>query len=108
MLTLIFFSVDRGSSRTNVDNLDLMDMRVDNELSVLDIFDPLKQSVQPPVSPPVVSPIVQTLPSSPSFPYPIKLRLTLTACAEMKPFSELVQQIRNDRQFKQVDENEFL
>ena len=102
-------------------NQDLMDTTVADDLSVLDIFDPFRQPKQSsitlpeldqstPQTLPIVtspSPILVPVPisvSSPSFPYPIKLRLKLTACFEMKPFSELVQQIRTEHQSKSVKE----
>lgn len=55
----------------------------------------------PPILPkvsPVPSP---SIPSS-AYPYPIKLRLKLTTFPEIKPFSQLVQQIQNEKQTKQV------
>ena len=99
--------------------------------NVFELFDPLKQSNRPhswpsqlnqagtttntppfvtpnnespPIIPTVTPPIVQpgTPVSSSSYPYPIKLRLKLTTFPEIKPFSHLVQQIRNENQTKQV------
>ncbi len=109
-LKFIFLFVDRSSSSTNIDNEDLINMGIDNALSVLDIFDPLNQPARSQVLPSVITPNIDTSPPvpsipSPSYPYPIKLRLKLTACSEMKPFSQLVQQIRNERQSNQVKEN---
>ncbi|CAF4453168.1 unnamed protein product, partial [Adineta steineri] len=94
--------VDRRPSNANIDSTDLIDMRSIDELSILDTFDPLMQPIQSPVSPPIVS-LDIPIPSPTSlFPYPIKLRLKLTACSEMKPFSQLVERIRNECQSKQV------
>jgi hypothetical protein len=102
-----------------MDSQDLMNMGVDDELSVLDIFDPIRRPNRPqtlrtesnqsrattlsPISPDndiKLSPAASVSPSS--FPYPIKLRLKLTAPSEMKVFSQLVQQIRNEYQSNQV------
>lgn len=96
--------------------------------NVFELFDPLKQpnrpyswptklneaGTHPPAATPTtpfvtppneIPPIPVTIPSpstSSSYPYPIKLRLKLTTFPEIKPFSQLVQQIRNENQNKQV------
>ena len=98
------------------------------EGNVFELFDPLKQSdrthswpdqlnrtVSSTSTPPFVTPssemppmpiIISPLPSpstSPnSYPYPIKIQLKLTTFPEIKPFSQLVQQIRNENQVKSV------
>ena len=101
-----------------------MNMGADDELSVLDIFDPMKRLNRPQTLPTIsnqastntLSPVtpnndIKLSPaasaSSPSFPHPIKLRLKLTAHSEMKVFSQLVQQIRNEYQSNQVTIIEF-
>jgi hypothetical protein len=90
-----------------IEHQDLIDTSFDDELSILDLFDPLKQSTSLPISPPEsVESIIDT-PSSPSLPYPIKFQLKLSACSEMKPFYQLVQQIRNEYQSKEVKTIEF-
>ena len=91
--------------------------------NVFELFDPLKQSNRPHSwpsqlnqagtttntppfvtpnneSPPIVPAISPISPSS--YPYPIELRLKLTTFPEIKPFSHLVQQIRNENQNKPV------
>jgi hypothetical protein len=96
--------------------------------NVFELFDPLKQSDRThswpsqlnrtatnTATPPFVTPTSETPPipvtispsPSPSippnsYPYPIKLRLKLTTFPEIKPFSQLVQQIRNENQTKPV------
>jgi len=81
-----------------------MDTNVDDELSILDIFDPLRQCSYPfeleeiPADTPLSN-------SSPSTLYPIKLRLKLSTCPEMKPFYQLVQSIRNEYLSKEVKAN---
>lgn len=97
--------------------------------NVVDLFDPLTQQSDRPFSwptkleatepktttPPFVTPtnetpplqtkitLTQTPSTSPTtYPYPIKLRLKLTAFPEIKPFCQLVQQIRNEHQTNQV------
>jgi hypothetical protein len=92
--------------------------------NVFELFDPLKQSNRPyswpsklneagTNTPPFVTPNNETPPlsvsipsvspsTSSSYPYPIKLRLKLTTFPDIKPFSHLVQQIRNENQVKQV------
>ena len=93
--------------------------------SVYELFDPLKESSRPhswpsnlneagvasgASTPPFVTPTQETPPalavstSMPllPFPYPIRLRLKLTTFPEIKPFSQLVQRIRNENQSKQV------
>ncbi|UJR21159.1 hypothetical protein I4U23_024258 [Adineta vaga] len=88
------------SCRNSPSSDNLIDVSNPNDLSFFDIFDPLKQTAS------VTSNIAQVstsalLPSS-SYPYPIKLRLKLTSCIEMKPFNQLVEQIRNECQTKQT------
>jgi hypothetical protein len=59
----------------------------------------------PPIPVPVPAPVPTTSSSSSSslsYPYPIKLRLKLTTFPEIKPFSQLVQRIRNENQLNQV------
>ncbi|CAF4558099.1 unnamed protein product, partial [Rotaria sp. Silwood1] len=110
---------DGSSSLKREDiNENLIDFSVEIELSTLDPFDPFKQSNQSPVLPSKldnvipntpdvviqntntpVSPVASTVSSS--LPYPIKLRLKLAACSELKPISQFVQQIRNERQSQQ-------
>lgn len=96
--------------------------------NLFELFDPLKQPNRPHSwpsklneagtttnSPPFVTPSNETpsptaapvaLPTTPvsslSYPYPIKLRLKLTIFPEIKPFSLLVQRIRNEYQTQQV------
>ena len=97
--------------------------------NVFELFDPLKQSNRPrswptqlnqagttttTTTPPFVTPSNEPSPSSVSIPspspspsssthpYPIKLRLKLTTFPEIKPFSQLVQQIHTENQSKQV------
>ena len=91
--------------------------------NVFELFDPLKQPNRPhswpsklnqagtnTSTPPFVtptdeiSPISTALPSisPPVYPYPIKLRLKLTTFPDLKPFSLLVQRIRNEYQAQQV------
>lgn len=97
--------------------------------TVFELFDPLTQQSHRPSSwptkfdqtetktptPPFVTPSAETPPIqtktsltrtvstvSNDYPYPIKLRLKLTAFPEIKPFCQLVQQIRNEQQTKQV------
>jgi hypothetical protein len=115
--------------RIHTDSPNLIDMGNDlptPELlsrNVFELFDPLKQPNRPhswPTklnqagtdthTPPFVTPSTETPSplsvtslSSPSYPYPIKLRLKLTAFPEIKPFCQLVQQIRNENQTKQVE-----
>jgi len=114
------------SNHTDIEDPNLIDMGIDPSSSellsgnVFELFDPLKQPNRPhswpsklnqagtsPSTPPFVTPnneISAGVPSisSPSYPYPIKLRLKLTTFPEIKPFSLLVQQIRNEYQTKQV------
>jgi len=94
-----------------------MDTSVDDELSILDIFDPFRQCMCPPILPSeldetIADTLPVDIPSSPVssllFPYPIKLQLKLSACSEIKPFCQLVQQIQNEHQSKAVKENEFV
>jgi hypothetical protein len=98
--------------------------------NVFELFDPLKQPSRPSSlpsklnqagmntsTPPFVTPsneippisvsVPPTASPSPSYPYPIKLRLKLTTFSEIKPFSQLVQQIRNENQTKQVQKKIF-
>lgn len=93
--------------------------------TVYELFDPLKESSRPhswpsnlneagiapgASTPPFVTPTQETPPASAastsmpllSYPYPIRLRLKLTVFPEIKPFSQLVQRIRNENQSKQV------
>lgn len=96
--------------------------------SVFELFDPLRQSNRPhswPAkldqagttsnnnSPPFVTPNNETPPALPSvttvtssasslYPYPIQLRLKLTTFPEIKPFSQLVQRIRDETLSKEV------
>jgi hypothetical protein len=97
-----------------------MDISTDDELSILDIFDPFKQPKQQSTIPPESDEvIVQTPPvtassspspppvSSPSYPHPIKIRLKLTPCSEMKTLSQVVQQIRTEHQLKPVKRSPF-
>ena len=97
--------------------------------TVFELFDPLTQQSQRPSSwptkfdqtetrtptPPFVTPSSETPPIQPKVsltptfstvstehPYPIKLRLKLTAFPEIKPFCQLVQQIRNEHQTEKV------
>ncbi|CAF0926564.1 unnamed protein product [Adineta steineri] len=100
--------MNRRPSNANIDSTDLIDMRSIDELSILDTFDPLMQPIQSPVSPPIVSPDIPIPSPTTLFPYPIKLRLKLTACSEMKPFSQLVERIRNECQSKQSSIDEIV
>lgn len=93
---MIFFFLD---TIRNITNEDLIDTNVDDELSILDIFDPFRQSKY---EPELDTTILDT--SSPSFPYPIQIRLKRSTCSEMKPFCQLVQQIRDEHQSKEVKE----
>ena len=84
-----------------IDDQDLMDTNFDDELSVLDLFDPFRQCYHrydseetPPDRPSSTSPT-----SSLHF---IKLRLKLSTSPEMKPFYQLVQNIRLDHLSKEV------
>ena len=105
----IHFLLDTDSI---LDNQDLMNTNADDELSILDLFDPYRQSryssepegISPDLS--LIDPLFPSS-SSPSFTYPIKLRLKLSTCSEMKPFSQLVQRIRNEYQTKEVKPKEF-
>ena len=74
----------------------------DDELSILNIFDPLRPSISSPESEEILpdEPLDQT--SLPLFPHPIKIRLKLFTCSEMKPFYQLVQHIRDEYQTKEV------
>ena len=93
---------------------------MDDELSAVDIFDPLRPSdsrksllapreqptsfsppsihieIYPPPKP--VTPIPPSL-----FPYPVKLRLKQRPYPEMKQFSQFLQQIVDTKQSKQVE-----
>ena len=121
----------KGAAPTQMhtDDPNLIDMGIDLpsvELlsgNVFELFDPLKQSdrphswptrlhpVEPTSTPPFVTPSNDVPPplvnasdtSSFSFPFPVKLRLKLTTFPEIKPFSQLVQQIRMENQTKQVE-----
>ncbi|CAF0997755.1 unnamed protein product [Rotaria sordida] len=97
-------------------NQNLIDLNVAYKLSALDTFDPLKQPNQSPILPseldkviPNTSDVVIQITDtsvistvSPALPYPIKLRLKLSTCSELKPISRFVQQIRNERQSQQT------
>jgi hypothetical protein len=88
-----------------MNSVDLITMDVD--LSVIDIFDPLRQTNQQQSTkielPANTSSLVTPSKVSLLFPYPIKLNINLAAYHEMKPFSQLVQQIRHEQQLQQVD-----
>ncbi|CAF0889442.1 unnamed protein product [Adineta steineri] len=99
--------------------------------NVFELFDPLKQSNRPhswptklneagintptTTTPPFVTPTGEPSPvsekkpsiSSLSYPYPVKLRLKLTTFPEIKSFSHLAQQIRNENQIKQTTTDEI-
>jgi hypothetical protein len=117
------------SNHTHIEDPVLIDMGAEPSSSellsgnIFELFDPLKQSDRPHSwpsklnqagtttnTPPFVTPTTEISPistvvpsiSSPLYPYPIKLRLKLTTFPEIKPFSLLVQQIRNEYQTKQV------
>ena len=82
------------SSQLVVDvNQDLLGRSLDEQTYLLRIFDPITQSN---------SQIKTTDEIKSNLFWPIKLRLKLSICSEMKPFDELVQQIRNDYQSKAV------
>ena len=128
-----------GESQARTRSIDtehpnLIDMGADAVLelpdgNVVDLFDPLTQQSDRPISwptkldqtepktttPPFLTPSNETPPiqakisltqtptiSPTTYPYPIKLRLKLTAFPEIKPFCQLVQQIRNEHQTNQV------
>jgi len=74
-----------------------MDTNANDDLSILDIFDPLRPSKYPSILPPE-----SDIPTLLSFPYLIKFRLKLSTCSEMKPFCQLVEQIQNEHQLKDV------
>jgi hypothetical protein len=84
-----------------IDDHDLMDTNVNDELTVLDLFDPLRQCDYPFQSEEILLD-TRSSTSSPSSLYPIKLRLKLSTCPEMKPFYQLVQNIRNEYLSKEV------
>lgn len=95
--------------------------------NVFELFDPLKQESRPHSWPskldqagttsqestPTFATPTSEKPSTPvttngisnigSYPFPIRLRLVLTTFPEIKPFSELVQRIRQEHQSKQVN-----
>ncbi|CAF3475281.1 unnamed protein product [Rotaria sordida] len=66
---------------------------------------PPTSSIIPPTSSIIPSTVVST--SSLSYPYPIKFRLKLTTFPDIKPFSHLVQRIRNESQTKQTSDEIF-
>ncbi len=103
ILNFIFF-IDTNSP---IDNQDLMDINVDDELSILDIFDPLRQCDYPFQSEEILADTSSST-STPSSLYPIKLRLKLSTCSEMKSFYQLVQNIRNEYLSKEVKANAWL
>ena len=93
---------------------------MDDELSAVDIFDPLKprdsrKTVPVPpeqtisFSPPsiyidIYQPPKPVTPIPPSlFPYPVKLRLKQRPYPEMKEFGQFLQQIVDEQQSKQVE-----
>jgi hypothetical protein len=80
-----------------------MDTNANDDLSILDIFDPLRPSKYPSILPPESDVIIADIPTSLSFPYLIKFRLKLSTCSEMKPFCQLVEQIQNEHQLKDVN-----
>jgi hypothetical protein len=84
-----------------------MDINVDDELSILDIFDPLRQCDYPFQSEEILADTSSST-STPSSLYPIKLRLKLSTCSEMKSFYQLVQNIRNEYLSKEVKANAWL
>jgi hypothetical protein len=116
----VYFSVEPLSRTRRVDDDDDL-MIMDDELSVVDIFDPLRpcdprKTLPAPVVEQPVSFFTPSFPVEPDqppkpvtptppalFPYPIKLRLKQRAYPEMKHFSQFVQQILDEQQSKQVE-----
>ena len=108
-------------SRQDEIKQDLIDWTIVEEISMLDIFDPLKQpTLLPSESDEIISktPSVATsnidTPVAPvTFvisiprPYSIKLKLKLATCLELKPLSRIIQQLLNEPQVQQVKEKEF-
>ncbi|CAF3397978.1 unnamed protein product [Rotaria sp. Silwood1] len=130
-------TTDSTSNHKHIDGPNLIDMGTDSSSptllsgNVFELFDPLKQPNRPhswpselyqagtdATTPPFVTPSSETpttsiLPtvtstSSLSYPYPIQLRLKLTIFPEIKPFSLLVQRIRNENQSKQTTTDEII
>ncbi|CAF4197511.1 unnamed protein product, partial [Rotaria sp. Silwood2] len=100
-------------------NQNLIDFSVDDEVSAVDAFDPFRQPKQSPVLPSKLDEVIPNVPdvvvsntntvvtpaaSTACFllPYPIKLRLKLAACSELKPISRFVEQIRKEHQSQQT------
>lgn len=78
----------------------------DDEFSILNIFDPFRQSISSPESVEILpdQPVDQNSFSVPPlFPHSIQIRLKLSTCSEIKPFYQLVQRIRDQCQSKEVD-----
>jgi hypothetical protein len=85
-----------------------MDTNFDDELSILDIFDPLKQPEYPLISPSESDETIIDISASSSFSHMIKLRLKLSTCSELKPFCQLVQRIQDEDQLKEVKEKKLI
>ncbi|CAF3791534.1 unnamed protein product [Rotaria socialis] len=98
---------------------DLIDWTIEEKISMLDIFDPLKQTKQSTLLPcesdeiisktssvatsnidTLVAPVASAI--SIAQPYPIKLKLKLATCLELKPFSRIVQQLLSQPQAQQA------
>ena len=102
-------STNRSVSQDEIDQ-DLIDWSVDAELSILNLFDPLKQSNR---ERNLSSNFNENLSKTPdsttlngnkpfssiaSVTSPIKLRLKLTPCSEFKLFNQFVEQIRQSEE----------
>ncbi|CAM4759904.1 unnamed protein product [Rotaria magnacalcarata] len=98
---------------------DLIDWTPAEEMSMLDIFDPLKSTKQSTLRScesdeiisntssvaisnidTLVAPVTPVI--SIAQPYPIKLKLKLATCLELKPLSRIVQQLLNEPQAQQT------
>lgn len=100
---------------------DLINFNANNEASILDVFDPFKKHSPPKILLSALEQSVTTagdvVPSnfetsitlpvatvSPSQQCPIKLKLKLAACVEIKQFSEFVERLRNEQRSNQVND----
>ena len=114
----VYLSIESFSSNADSDDHDLILM--DEELSVIDIFDPFvphgrrkslfvpseQKTLNSPSSAPVETdrpPTPETPVLSSHFPYPIRLRLKQRAYPEMKQFSHFVQLILAEQRSEQVN-----
>lgn len=88
------------SNPVDEENLEIRINAEDDETSILNIFDPLRPSTELVDNLPEISLDQICLP--PLFPHPIKIRLKLSTCSEMKPFYQLVQQIHDEYRTNEV------